>query len=380
MEIQILISPRSECDAEQVPEAASLSGSLVAEGPQNRPYADRGDRKAETDTEAHVKVEIIGKNRVDRPHALVPAIQDPVAKQDRIGRDGDDHADQAADHRPEREHHSDEQEGQIQLNSRRHRRQHPVRIVRQFDPGYRDEADRFHEQQAGNGGQEHINGAERQADHPADGKNPPLPALLLVLGRFGKGHRPQGSHRCHGKRQLFDVRGDAIESVPQSETIDALDELGTEEQKDRYQPVPVKKVPLHQGFRIRQRGDPARNKLRQPEHAGGIGLHQVLIPQQPLKRRGHGGAGHVVEQKNFLLLQFGVGPLGHFREQDDGHPTGSRTDTGADHELQVHAAGHHQEADENGSDDGLPVKPFFKMVRGFEQIPIFLEFLIVVHG
>ena len=29
----------------------------------------------------------------------------------------------------------------------------------------------------------------------------------------------------------------------------------------------------------------------------------------------------------------------------------------ADDQLQVHAAGHHQEANENGADNGLPVKP-----------------------
>ena len=98
--------------------------------------------------------------------------------------------------------------------------------------------------------------AERQPDDPADGKNPPLPAFLLFFGRFGQGHGPQGSHRCHGKGQLFDVRGDAIEGVSQSEMVDALDDLGTDEQEDRNQPVPVEKSPLHQGFRIRAAGRP----------------------------------------------------------------------------------------------------------------------------
>ena len=125
MEIQKVEIAALRRRAEQIPEAASLPGPLSPKERRTRPDADRGDGKAETDAEAHVKIEIIGKNRVHRSHARVPAIQDPVAKQDRIGHDGDDHADQAADHRPEREHHADEQEAQVQLNSRGHRRQQP---------------------------------------------------------------------------------------------------------------------------------------------------------------------------------------------------------------------------------------------------------------
>jgi hypothetical protein len=38
---------------------------------------------------------------------------------------------------------------------------------------------------------------------------------------------------------------------------------------------------------------------------------------------------------------------------------------GADHQLQVHAARHHQKADEDGPHDGFPVEALLKMRPGF---------------
>ena len=115
-------------------------------------------------------------------------------------------------------------------------------------------------------------------------------------------------------------------------------------------------------MRIRAGCHPGRNKFGHPKHAGRIGLDQILVPEQTGKRRGQGGAGHIVEQEYFLLLQFGMGPLGDFGKQNDGHPAGGRTDTLADHQLQIHRSRHHQKADEDRADDGLPVKSLFKVV------------------
>ena len=141
----------------------------------------------------------------------------------------------------------------------------------------------------------------------------------------------------------------------------------------------MEKGPLHERIRFGRRHYPGRNEFGQSKHSGRIGLNQILVPEQPLKWRGHGGPGHVIQQKYFLLLQFGVRPFGHFGKQDDGDPAGGRTDAGTDHQLQIHTAGHHQKADEYRPDDGLPVKPFFKMLRRFEQIPVFFKFFVVVH-
>ncbi len=127
------------------------------------------------------------------------------------------------------------------------------------------------------------------------------------------------------------------------------------------------------------RGHPGGDEFGQTEHLGGVGLNEVLAPQQALEGRGEGRPGHVIEQEDFLLFQFGVGTFGHLGKKDNGHPARRRPDARAQHQLQVHRAGHHHEADEDRPDNGLPVETLLEMVRGLEQIAIFLEFLVVVH-
>jgi hypothetical protein len=81
------------------------------------PDADGRDGQPQPDAEAHVKIEIIGKDGIHGAHARVPAVQDAVLVEDRIGNDGDDQAHQAAHHRPERQHHADEHQAQVQLDT-----------------------------------------------------------------------------------------------------------------------------------------------------------------------------------------------------------------------------------------------------------------------
>ena len=76
-------------------------------------------------------------------------------------------------------------------------------------------------------------------------------------------------------------------------------------------------------------------------------------------------AGHVIEKKDFLLLEIGKGAFGDLGKEDDGHPPRGGTDTGADDQLQVHAAGHHEKTDENSAQDRFPVKPLLKVRGGF---------------
>ena len=139
---------------------------------------------------------------------------------------------------------------EVQLDAGGHGRQHFLGVAGQLHPGDRDQPDGFGEDQPGHRRQQHIDAAEGQADDPADGKNPPFPAFLLFFGGFGQGHGAQGAHRRHGKGQFFHVRGDPVEGVAQAEVVDALDDLGADEQQDGDQPVPVKKGALHQGVGV----------------------------------------------------------------------------------------------------------------------------------
>ncbi len=133
---------------------------LLAEGFADMPEADEADGQPQADAEAHVKIEAVGKHRIDRAHARMPAVQDAVTIEDRIGDDGDDQADKAADNRPERQDHADEHQPEIELDTGGHGRQVALGIAGQVEPGDGDEADRFGKEQAGQGRQEDIEKAE----------------------------------------------------------------------------------------------------------------------------------------------------------------------------------------------------------------------------
>jgi hypothetical protein len=90
--------------------------------------------------------------------------------------------------------------------------------------------------------------------------------------------------------------------------------------------------------------------------------------------------GHVVEEEDFLLLEVAVCALGQLGEEDDGDPARGRPDAGADHQLQVHAAGHHQKADEDRPDDRLPVEAFLELGGRGQQVAVFLELFVFFHG
>ena len=119
--------------------------------------------------------------------------------------------------------------------------------------------------------------------------------------------------------------------------------------------------------------------LGQPQHSCRFRLHQILVPEQPRKGRSHCRSGHIIEDEDLLLAQPGVGALGNLGKEDDGDPPGCRANAGADHQSQVHGTGHHQKADEDRSDNGLPPEPFFKLLGRRQEITVLLEFLILVH-
>jgi hypothetical protein len=68
-------------------------------------------------------------------------VQNSGVVKDRVGHKGDDHAHQTADDRPEGQHHADEDQAQVQLDSRGHRRQGRFGMAGQLDPGNRDQPD-----------------------------------------------------------------------------------------------------------------------------------------------------------------------------------------------------------------------------------------------
>lgn len=112
----------------------------------------------------------------------MPAVQNAMVVEDRVGDDGDKQADKAADDRPEGQYHTDEHEAEIKLDAGGHGRQVGLGVASQIQPGDGDEADGFGEKESGQGRQKHIEESEHQADHRPDGKHPPLPVTLFILG------------------------------------------------------------------------------------------------------------------------------------------------------------------------------------------------------
>ncbi len=112
------------------------------------PDPDKGNRQAQTDAEAHVKIEIIGKHGVDGFHARVPAGQDPVFIKNRIGHNRNDDSHQPSDNGPEGQHHADKNQSQVQLNTGGHRRQDPFGMTGQLNPGNGNQPNRLHQDQA----------------------------------------------------------------------------------------------------------------------------------------------------------------------------------------------------------------------------------------
>jgi hypothetical protein len=137
---------------------------------------------------------------------------------------------------------------------------------------------------------------------PIERKDAPFPAFLFFFGGFGQRHGPQGPHRRHGEGQLFDVGSDAVKGIAQSEMVYARNQLGAHQQQYRNEPVTMKKRTLHQRQRADRGRHPGGHIFGQAQHAGGIGLNEILVPEQTLKWRGQRRTGHKVEHKDFLLL------------------------------------------------------------------------------
>ena len=81
------------------------------------PDADGRDGQPQSDAETHVKIKIIGKDGIHGAHARVPAVQNALLVQNRVGHDGDNQAHQATYDGPEGQHHADKNQAQIQLQA-----------------------------------------------------------------------------------------------------------------------------------------------------------------------------------------------------------------------------------------------------------------------
>ena len=102
----------------------------------------------------------------------------------------------------------------------------------QFNPGYGNKADRFCKDESGYDRQQYIDSTESKADNSTDGKDPPFPSFFLFISRLGKGHSSQCTNRGHGEGKTFNIRGDSVQGIAETEAIDTLDDLGTNQQKD----------------------------------------------------------------------------------------------------------------------------------------------------
>jgi len=253
---------------------------LLLEAEENMIKPDDRNGQAQTDAETHIKVKIIGEDRLHRGHALVPAMKDAVFVENRVGNEGDKEADAAPDHRPEGEHHSDKEKSEIELNAGGHRREKVFRNVGELNPGDGKYLDGFRKNHARRRREQDVESPKNQADHAADGKDPPFPAGFISLSGFGQGHVAQSSHRGHREGEFFHIGSEPVEGITEAEVIHRGDDLKADHQQDRDQPVAVEKGAIHQGLGTERRCDPGRNVLSEPQHSRRFRLHQILVPEQ----------------------------------------------------------------------------------------------------
>ena len=103
------------------------------------PDPDKRDGQTQTDTETHIKIKIVGENRVNGFHSRMPAIKDPVLIKNGIGHDRNDDTDQTPDDRPERQDHADKNQAQVHLNAGGNGRQKVLGVAGQLNPGNRNQ-------------------------------------------------------------------------------------------------------------------------------------------------------------------------------------------------------------------------------------------------
>ncbi len=340
---------------------------------------DRGNGETQSDPEAHVEIEIVGKDRIDRGHALVPTMQNAVFVENRVRDEGEEEADPAADHGPEGEHHADKQQSQIELNAGGNGREEVFGDMGELDPGNGENLDGFRKDHPRSRREQHVERPEDEADHPPDGKDAPLPAGGVPFGGFGQGHIAKGTDGSHREREFLDIGSQPVESVAETEVVNGGNDFKADHQQDRNQPIAVEKGAIDKGIGTEHRGHPGRDVLSQPQHSRRLGLYQILVPEQSRERRSHCRPRHVIEDEDLLLAQSGVGAFGDFGKEDDRDPPGCRSNTRADHQSEVHGTGHHQETDKNCPDDGLPPEPVLEFIGRLEEVTILLEFFIFVH-
>ena len=67
----------------------------------NGPDTNYTDGKPQADAKTHVEIKVVGKNSINRTHALVPTVQNTLLPEDGVEYDGDDKTNESADDSPE---------------------------------------------------------------------------------------------------------------------------------------------------------------------------------------------------------------------------------------------------------------------------------------
>ena len=102
------------------------------------------------------------------------------------------------------------------------------------------------------------------------------------------------------------------------------------------------------------------------------------MPQQTFKGIGFPidqRTRHVIQQIDFLALEYGKRALCQFYEQNNRDPLRRCTDRATDHQIQINIAGNHHNRHEQRAHNGLAIEPMDKFVWLVEQIAILFNLL-----
>ena len=201
----------------------------------------------------------------------------------------------------------------------------------------------------------------------------------MRLIAFGQGSGSLGGHRSQREGHALRVRSDAEQQVPEAEPLRPRQHLPGDQERRGEEPVPVQEVPFDNCGRIRRRRDPGRYLPGDSEHLTDLGLDEVLVPDQAGERssRQHDApdyvrqaAGDVIQYIYLLFAQGSERTPCYLGKQDDGNPLGGGSETRTGNQAHVDSPGHHQEADEESTENRPPGEAVGELHGSGQQVAV----------
>ena len=92
--------------------------------------------------------------------------------------------------------------------------------------------------------------------------------------------------------------------------------------------------------------------------------------------RAHQSTGHIEQDEDFRFVEIAVGAFSDFNEEDDGNPLCGTADALTGEQSHIDGARHHQQGDEDSSEQGRPAEPLLEGGGDFHDFSKLVKFRI----